>query len=93
VHLKWAMLTTLLMVLLAVWRGAGTPPASRPSWAFILLLLATAAALVMTGYRGAENVYRYGVGVKKIAVQSFAVPHGDIDLPFQSAITVGIIPV
>jgi uncharacterized membrane protein len=70
VHLKWAMLTTLLLVLLAIWRGAGTTPESRPSWAFILLLLAAAAALVMTGYRGAENVYRYGVGVEKIAVRS-----------------------
>jgi uncharacterized membrane protein len=92
-HLKWAMLTTLLLVLLAVWRGAGTAPGSRPSWAFIVLLLAAVAALVVTGYRGGENVYRYGVGVEKIAVRSFAAPHGDSKRPYQSAITLGIIPV
>lgn len=69
-HMKWAMFSTLALVLLAVWRGAGTAPASRPSWVFIVVLLAAAAALAVTGYRGGENVYEFGVGVKKIAVRS-----------------------
>jgi hypothetical protein len=64
------MFSTLALVLLAVWRGAGTAPASRPSWVFIVVLLAAAAALAVTGYRGGENVYEFGVGVKKIAVRS-----------------------
>jgi uncharacterized membrane protein len=63
-HLKWAMFTSLALILLAVWRGAGTAPASRPSWAFVGLLAAAALALLATGYRGGENVYRYGVGVQ-----------------------------
>jgi uncharacterized membrane protein len=67
-HTKWAMFTSLLLVLLAVWRGAGTAPGSRPSWVFIVVLLAAAAALVVTGYRGGENVYEFGVGVRKIAL-------------------------
>jgi uncharacterized membrane protein len=50
---------------LAVWRGAGTAAASRPSWLFILLLTATSAALVVTGFKGGENVYRYAVGVER----------------------------
>jgi uncharacterized membrane protein len=62
-HLKWAIFTTLALVLLAVWRGAGTAQESRPSWIFILVLLAATAALIVTGYRGGQNVYRYGVGV------------------------------
>ena len=66
-HMKWAMFTTLALVLLAVWRGAGTAQASRPSWAFLIVMLAAALALIVTGYRGGENVYQYGVGVKKIA--------------------------
>src|ERR1700723_3922213 len=41
VHLKWAMLTTLLLVLLAVWRGAGT--ASPPPAARVFFCLLTAA--------------------------------------------------
>jgi uncharacterized membrane protein len=64
VHLRWAIFTTLALVLLAVWRGAGSAPDSRPSWLFMSLLLAATAALIVTGYRGGENVYRYGVGVQ-----------------------------
>jgi uncharacterized membrane protein len=62
-HLKWAIFTTLALVLLAVWRGAGGASESRPSWIFIVVLLAAGAALVVTGYRGGQNVYRYGIGV------------------------------
>ena len=36
---------------------------SRPSWVFIFVLMAATAALVMTGYRGRQNVYEYGIGV------------------------------
>ena len=62
-HVKWAIFTTLVLVLLAVWRGAGTAQESRPSWIFLVVLSAATAALIFTGYRGGENVYRYGVGV------------------------------
>jgi len=62
-HVKWAIFTTLVLVLLAVWRGAGTAQESRPSWIFVVVLSAATAALIFTGYRGGENVYRYGVGV------------------------------
>jgi uncharacterized membrane protein len=47
------------------WRGVGVPPDSRPSALFILLLWAATASLVVTGYRGGQNVYRYGVGVSQ----------------------------
>jgi len=67
-HVKWAIFTTLALVLLAVWRGAGSAQESRPSWIFMVLLLAATAALIVTGYRGGENVYRYGVGVQRLAV-------------------------
>jgi uncharacterized membrane protein len=76
-HLKWALLTTLLLVLLAVWRGAGTASRSRPSWIFLIVLIAASAALSFTAYRGGKNVYEYAVGVRKIAARSFGTPHGD----------------
>lgn len=76
-HLKWAMFTTLLLVLLAVWRGAGSASPSRPSWIFLLVLIAASAALSMTAYRGGKNVYEYGVGVRKIAARSFEAPRGE----------------
>jgi len=62
-HVKWAIFTTLALVLLAVWRGAGVAQESRPSWVFIVILVAATAALIMTGYRGGQNVYEFGIGV------------------------------
>jgi uncharacterized membrane protein len=67
VHMKWAMFTSLALLLLAVWRGAGTAQQSRPSWLFLLVLWAASAALVATGYHGGENVYRFGIGVEQTA--------------------------
>jgi uncharacterized membrane protein len=89
-HMRWAMLTTLMLLMLAVWRAAGTAQRSRPSWVFLTVLLAATAALGMTGYRGGRNVYEFGVGVKKIAVR-LEVPHGDQanDAPYWP----GMIPV
>jgi uncharacterized membrane protein len=63
VHVKWAIFTTLALVLLAVWRGAGTRQDSRPSTLFVLVLVAATAALIVTGYHGGQNVYEYGIGV------------------------------
>lgn len=68
-HMKWALFTSLALLLLAVWRGAGTAAASRPSWWFVLLLVTSAAALAVTGFKGGENVYRYAVGVERGAAQ------------------------
>jgi uncharacterized membrane protein len=76
VHLKWAIFTTLVLVLLAVWRGAGKAQESRPSWVFIIVLWGASAALVVTGYHGGQNVYRYGVGVEENAVRPAEAPHG-----------------
>jgi uncharacterized membrane protein len=68
-HAKWAIFTTLALVLLAVWRGAGTESRSRPSWLFVMVLLAATSALISTGYRGGQNVYRFGIGVDTTAVR------------------------
>ncbi len=65
-HVKSAVVTTMLVVLVAVWRGAGADPNSRPSWGFLLMLWLATVALVVTGYRGGQNVYRYGVGVASV---------------------------
>jgi uncharacterized membrane protein len=78
VHVKWAMLTTLLLVLLAVWRGAGSTSRSRPSWVFLLALLVASTALSFTAYRGAKNVYEYGVAVRRVAARSFEAPRGTL---------------
>jgi uncharacterized membrane protein len=63
IHLKWAMVSTFLLTLAAVWRGAGTAAASRPSWLFLALLTVASAGLMRTAYLGGQNVYRHGIGV------------------------------
>lgn len=62
-HAKLALLTSMMLVLLAVWRGAGSAQSARPSGLFLGLLLAASMLLAATGYRGDVNVYHYGVGV------------------------------
>ena len=64
-HVKSAIVTSILVLAAALWRGFGVAPASRPSWLFMVLLWAAAAALTVTGYRGGQNVYRYGIGVSQ----------------------------
>jgi uncharacterized membrane protein len=64
VHVKWAMFTTLGLVLMSVWRGAGTAQEARPSWLQIVMLLGAAGALLVTAYLGGRNVYEFGIGVR-----------------------------
>jgi uncharacterized membrane protein len=73
VHVKSAVVTTLLVTLIAVWRGAGTAANSRPSGFFVLMLWLATSALIVTGYRGGQNVYRQGIGV---AVHAETAGHG-----------------
>jgi uncharacterized membrane protein len=64
-HVKWAMFTSLALILTAVWRGAGNAQQSRPTGFFLLVFMVTCLALAVTGYHGGQNVYRYGIGVER----------------------------
>jgi uncharacterized membrane protein len=74
-HVRWAIFTSMALLLLAVWRGAGSAQDARPSRWFLGVLWAVAAALVVTGYRGGQNVYRYGVGLEGGARSAVAAAH------------------
>ena len=63
VHVIWAFFTTLGVLLLAVWRVFGAETEERPSGLFVAVMLAAIAAVTVTAYLGAENVYRHGIGV------------------------------
>ena len=65
-HVKSAILTAFLVLAVALWRGVGVASTSRPSWIFLILLWLATASLTVTGYRGGQNVYRYGVGVSAL---------------------------
>jgi uncharacterized membrane protein len=69
-HVKWAIFATVGLLLIAAWRGAGNDPDSRPSRLFLAVMWAVIAALIVTGYRGGQNVYRFGVGVAPRIVSS-----------------------
>jgi len=71
-HAKWAMFASFLLLLAAVWRGAGNDQEARPGWVLMILLSLTVAALLVTGYLGGENVYVYGIGV---ATSGGSLPH------------------
>jgi uncharacterized membrane protein len=62
-HVKWAATTSFLVLLLAVWRGAGSRQEARPSAVFLAVLIAASGALIATAYRGGLNVYHFGIGV------------------------------
>ncbi len=65
VHVKWAMLTTLLLVLLAVWRGAGTASRSRPSWIFLIVLVGRERRAVLYRLSRRQKRLRVWSGCKK----------------------------
>jgi uncharacterized membrane protein len=66
-HVRWAVSACFLVLLVAVWRGAGVPAAARPSRLFLVAILCASLALIVTGYRGGLNVYRFGIGVASAA--------------------------
>jgi uncharacterized membrane protein len=64
-HVIWAVCTSQLIAILALWRALGTHAAAPAGWPFLMLLLIACAGLIMTGYYGGENVYHYALGVHK----------------------------
>jgi uncharacterized membrane protein len=67
-HVKSAIVTAVLVLSAALWRGTGVAQETRPSWGFLLVMWVATSSLIVTGYRGGQNVYRHGVGVSVDAV-------------------------
>lgn len=62
-HKLWALGTATLFVLLAVWNILRVRRGQGVSLPFTLLMLIALAGLTGTGLRGADLVYRHGLGV------------------------------
>jgi uncharacterized membrane protein len=62
-HVIWAICSSQLIALLALWRGLASPLAAPPGWLFLTLLFIACGGLIVTGYYGGENVYHYALGV------------------------------
>jgi uncharacterized membrane protein len=66
-HVKSAFVTTVLVLLAALWRSVGMPAQARPSPVFMVILWMATTSLLVTGYRGGQNVYVHGIGVEAAA--------------------------
>jgi uncharacterized membrane protein len=64
-HMIWAVCTSQLLALLALWRMLANAAKTPPSRLFLALLLVACGGLIVTGYYGGENVYHYAIGVRR----------------------------
>jgi uncharacterized membrane protein len=64
-HMIWAVCTSQLVALLAMWRALATSWNSVAGVWFLVLLSIACAGFIVTGYYGGENVYHYALGVAK----------------------------
>lgn len=62
-HRNWALVTTAVVLALALWSVLRYRASRLPHAPFLAAVLLSAALLLITGWHGAEAVYRYGLGV------------------------------
>ena len=62
-HRNWAIGTTVLFLVLAMWSFRRAKKAVAISWLIVLPLVIASGLLGITGWKGGELVYRYGLGV------------------------------
>jgi len=65
-HRNWALVTIGLFIILAGWSLWSERQESMPSKLFLTGLLIGGVLLANTAWHGAENVYRYGLGVMSL---------------------------
>jgi len=65
-HRNWAMVTTGLFVLLAIWSFRRAKKSVAISWLIALPLVAASGLLGVTAWKGGELVYRHGLGVMSL---------------------------
>jgi len=69
-HLKWALITFAIFIIAAIWLLASAKLKEGASILFLFVLIIGAGLLGVTGFKGAELVYKYGIGVKSMPTQS-----------------------
>jgi len=62
-HRNWALGTSALFIVLAIWSFRRTKKSVAISWLIVSPLIIASALLGVTGWKGGELVYRYGLGV------------------------------
>jgi hypothetical protein len=65
-HRNWALGTTTLFLILAIWSFKRSQKAIAINWLIAAPLVIAAVLLGITGWKGAELVYRHGLGVMSL---------------------------
>jgi len=65
-HRNWALGTAVLFIVLAIWSFRRAKKTVAISWLIVLPLIIASGLLGITGWKGAELVYRYGLGVMSL---------------------------
>lgn len=68
VHRNWALATLAAYAPFVLWTAVRRRNPSEPGIVFAVFLLLPTLLLAVTGYRGAELVYRHGLGVESLPV-------------------------
>lgn len=67
-HRTWALPTAATFLLLGLWAILIARKDRRPGFLFLTFSMIAAGLLMVTGWLGAEAVYRYGLGVQSLPV-------------------------
>jgi len=67
-HRNWALPTAAIFLLLGLWAIFIARKDRQPGFLFLTFSTIAAGLLMVTGWLGAEAVYRYGLGVKSLPV-------------------------
>ena len=78
IHRNWALATLLVYFPVVAWSMIRAKTARPANWPFMIILLVPAILLSGTGWRGAELVYRHGLGVMSLPQsEDTGHSHGD----------------
>lgn len=66
IHRNWGIATFIVIWFSAIWSFLLYLKEKPPRWLFTLLLVIAVMMVMITGWYGAELVFRYGLGVKSL---------------------------
>lgn len=79
-HRNWALVTLSVFFLITLWTIVSKKIREKPTAIFLIACIIGGGLLMTTGFKGAETVYRYGLGVMslpKVEGEGHAHEHAD----------------
>ena len=81
-HRNWALVTLTVFFFITAWTILSKKIRDNPTGIFLVICIIGGGLLMTTGFKGAETVYRYGLGVMslpKVEGEGHAHEHGGAD--------------